>query len=124
MKHLRKYNESNVRKFDKLLSGLKKLNLPEGKFAVYGSAPLVVVGMIDDVNDFDVIISPSVWGGEEKEYRTGDFEFFNFWPDEDIDDLINSHSFLYQGILFVNTEKVIEYKKRMKREKDSDIWDI
>jgi hypothetical protein len=114
-----------MKKFDILLEKLKELNLPEGKFSVYGSAPLVVVGMVDDVNDFDVIISPSVWGdGENKEIRTDDFEFFNYWPDEDVDDLINSHSFLYKNILFVNPKKVIEYKKRMKREKDSDIWDI
>jgi hypothetical protein len=43
---------------------------------------------------------------------------------EIFDVLINSHSFLYKDILFVNLKKVIEYKKRMKREKDSDIWDI
>lgn len=112
-----------MKKFDRLLTVLKKLNLPEGKFAVYGSAPLVVVGMIDDVNDFDVIISPSVWGnGEDKKFRNEDFEFFNYWPDEDVDDLIDNHSFLYDGVLFINPKKVIEYKKRMGREKDSNIW--
>jgi len=112
-----------MKKFDNLLTVLKKLNLPDGKFAVYGSAPLVVVGMIDDVNDFDVIISPSVWGnGEDKKIGNGDFEFFNYWPDEDVDDLIDNHSFLYDGVLFINPKKVIEYKKRMGREKDSDIW--
>ena len=114
-----------MKKFDILLDKLKLISLPKGKFAVFGSAPLVIVGKINDVNDFDVIISPSVWGGDEKkELRTEDFEFFNYWPDEDDDYLINSHSFLYKNILFVNPKKVIEYKKRMKREKDSDIWDI
>lgn len=112
-----------MRKFDILLSKLKELNLPEGKFSVFGSAPLVIVGIIEDVNDFDVIISPSVWGnGEEKEKRTEDFEFFNHWPDENVDELIQSHSFLYDGVLFVDPKKVLEYKKRMGREKDSNLW--
>ena len=112
-----------MKKFDVLLSVLKELNLPEGKFSVYGSAPLVIVGMIDDVNDFDVIISPSVWGdGENKEIRTEDFEFFNFWPDEDVDDLIDNHSFMYKDVLFVYPEKVLKYKKKMKRDKDSGLW--
>jgi hypothetical protein len=114
---------SVMKKFNKLLTILKELDLPDGKFAVYGSAPLVITGVLNDVNDFDVIISPSIWGdGENMEYRVGDFEFFNNWPDEDIDDLIDNHSFLYEGVLFVNPKKVIEYKKRLGREKDSDIW--
>jgi hypothetical protein len=112
-----------MKKFNKLLTILKGLDLPDGKFAVYGSAPLVITGVLHDVNDFDVIISPSIWGdGENKEYRVGDFEFFNNWPDEDVDDLIDNHSFLYEGVLFVIPKKVIEYKKRLGREKDSDIW--
>ena len=113
-----------MKKFDILLSQLKEFSLPKGKFAVFGSAPLVIVGMINDVNDFDVIISPSIWGeGENKELKGGNIEFFNWWPDEDVDDLIDNHTFEYQDILFVNPKKVLEYKKKMSRSKDSDMWD-
>jgi hypothetical protein len=48
-----------MRRFDMLLTKLKKLNLPKNDYAVFGSAPLVIVDMIKDVNDFDVIIKPS-----------------------------------------------------------------
>lgn len=108
-----------------LLTKLKKLNLPKNDYAVFGSAPLVIVDMIKDVNDFDVIIKPSSWPfGEKKEVRTKDFEFFDNWPDEDVDDLINNHTFLFKDVKFVTPKKVIEYKRKLKREKDRNIWDI
>jgi hypothetical protein len=113
--------EKNQMKFDLLLSKLKDLNLPKGKYAVFGSASLVIHGIIDDVNDFDVIISPSIWN-DYKNLKIKDFEFFNHWMNEDVDDLINNHSFLYNDILFINQDKVIKYKKEMKRDKDKDVW--
>jgi hypothetical protein len=80
--------------------------------------------MINDVNDLDVIIRPSKWEfNDEGEYRTKDIEFFNNWPEYDIDDLIDNHSFVYNGVRFINPKKVIEYKKSLKRNKDKNIWD-
>ena len=94
----------------------------DGEYAVFGSAPLVVTGMINDVNDLDVIIRPRSWEfGNDGEYRTEDIEFFNKWPGFDVDDLIDNHTFEYKGVLFVYPEKVIEYKRKMNRLKDQDL---
>lgn len=110
-------------KFQKLLELLKEYNLPEGDFAVFGSAPLYLVGMVKDVNDLDVIIKPSSWPFKTKgEYRTPEIEFFDNWPDYDVKDLIDNHTFEVYGVKFVYPKKVLEYKKKMGREKDSDIW--
>jgi hypothetical protein len=112
-----------MKKLDTLLELLKEYELPYGGYAVFGSAPLVVVGMVNDVNDLDVIIRPSMWPFQDKEkYLTGDIEFFDNWPGYDIDDLIDNHSFEYNGVLFINPNKVIDYKRNMGRDKDRDIW--
>jgi hypothetical protein len=111
-----------MKRFDFLLELLKTYDLNNGEYAVFGSAPLVVTGMIKDVNDLDVIIKPSSWNFEtEGEYRTEDIEFFDNWPGFDVDDLIDNHTFEYKGVLFVYPEKVIEYKRNMNRLKDQDL---
>jgi hypothetical protein len=112
-------------KFQELLDTLKDLDLPPNNYAVFGSAPLVITGMIEDVNDFDIIIRPDYWPfGKKNEVRTENFEFFKNWMDEDVDDLIDNHSFIYEGINFIYPKKVIKYKKLMKRKKDSNLWDF
>jgi hypothetical protein len=112
-----------MKRFDLLLELLKTYNLENGEYAVFGSAPLVITGMINDVNDLDVIIKPRSWNFEtEGEYRTDDIEFFDNWPGFDVDDLIDNHTFEYRGVLFVYPEKVIEYKRKMNRLKDKDIY--
>jgi hypothetical protein len=85
---------------------LKTYDLEDGEYAVFGSAPLVITGMIKDVNDLDVIIRPRSWDfGDDGEYRTEDIEFFNKWPG-----------------FFVYPEKVLEYKRKMNRLKDQDLF--
>ena len=106
-----------------LLDELKGYGLEDGDYAIFGSAPLVVKGLLDDVNDLDVIIKPSKWKFGDNEYRTEDIEFFNNWPGFDIDDLIDNKSFEYNGFRFVNVDEVIRYKKMLKRKKDKKIWD-
>ena len=111
-----------MKRLNFLLELLKTYNLEDGEYAVFGSAPLVVTGMINDVNDLDVIIRPRSWDfGDDGEYRTEDIEFFNNWPGFDVDDLIDNHTFEYKGVLFVYPEKVLEYKRKMDRLKDQDL---
>jgi hypothetical protein len=123
---LREYlllSESQKKTLDKLLRMLSKYPLTKGDYAIFGSAPLMVLGIIDSVNDLDVIIRPSKWPFESKgEFRTNKIEFFDNWPGFDVDDLIDNHTFEYNGFLFVNPDKVITYKRKLKRGKDKDIW--
>ena len=116
-------NERKLERFDYLLELLKSYNLPDGEYAVFGSAPLAITGMINDVSDFDVIIKPRSWNFEsDNEYRTKDIEFFDNWPGFDVDDLIDNHTFEHNGFLFVNPNQVIKYKRKLKREKDKNVW--
>jgi hypothetical protein len=115
--------ESQEKTLDELLGLLSEYDLPDGDYAIFGSAPLMVLGMIDSVNDLDVIIRPSKWPFAGKgEYRTDEIEFFDNWPGFDIDDLIDNHTFEYKGFLLVNPNEVIKYKRNLKRDKDKNIW--
>ena len=118
-------NESDD-KLDKLLDILlSKYNLPKNKYAIFGSAPLLVKGMINDINDLDVIVKPKYWPfGEEDSHRTKEIEFFKSWPGFNVNDLINNHSFNYKGFKFINPDKDLDYKKELKRDKDKDIWNL
>jgi hypothetical protein len=127
MQHLRYYDDfKKITNFEKLIADFKTLRLPLTKqdFAIYGSAPLVVRGMLEDVNDLDIIIKPEKWPfTEDSKFSINKLEFFDFWPDEDVNDLIDNHTFEWKGMKFVNVDKVIEYKKRMGRDKDMNLWE-
>lgn len=122
MKYLKLFEKFEDKKLYKLLSDLEKYKLDKNDFAIFGSAPLVIIGELEDVNDLDVIVRPSAWIFKEDEFRTGDIEFFNNWEPFDIDDLIDNKSFTHNGINFINPEYVYKYKKQMRRDKDRDIW--
>lgn len=123
MKHLNLFENFYPKNLDYLLSKLDTYNLNKEDFAIFGSAPLVVKGELDDANDLDVIVKPSAWNfPTPHEWRTKDIEFFDNWPGFDVDDLIMNHCFVYRGYNFVNTEFVYKYKKEMKRDKDKSIW--
>ena len=112
-----------MKRFYILLELLKTYDLTYGEYAIFGSAPLVITGMIKDVNDLDVIIRPRAWSFDnDGEYRTNDIEFFDNWPGFDVDDLINNHTFEFNGVLFVYPEKVIEYKRKLNRIKDKGLF--
>ena len=44
-----------------LFESLKSLDLPEGDFAVFGSGPLIVRGIIPATNDLDIICRGAAW---------------------------------------------------------------
>lgn len=127
MKYLKLFENFQGRKFDQLLTfltiKLETYNLNKNDFAIFGSAPLVAKGLLEDVNDLDIIVRPSAWTFETVgEFRDEDIEFFDNWPPFDIDDLIDNQSFEYNGFKFVNIDYVYQYKQSMGRDKDKDIW--
>ncbi len=40
-----------------LFDRLRTLSLPEGSFAVFGSGPLAIRGLIDEIGDLDIIVA-------------------------------------------------------------------
>lgn len=117
-----------------LFDELKKLSLPEGEWAVFGSGPMWVRG-IRESSDIDVIARGAAWdwarangktgvkegsGLECVSFCDGDIEVYRAWyPGEwDIDALIDTAEMI-DGIPFVRLEHVVAWKNVMGREKDA-----
>lgn len=115
----------------KLLKKFKKLNLPDGEYAIYGSGPLGARG-IRDVNDLDVIVSNGLYLKLKEKYSKnfkkdritiGKIEIYPCWKWEPkINQLENAikQSELIEGIRFIRLNDMINYKKKMGRTKDFD----
>ena len=112
---------------------LSQLHLPVADFAVFGSGPMWVRG-IRTSDDIDLIARGDAWnrlkqigvihiaknsGREVVHLADGKIEAFDGWypGDWNIDALIDSADKI-QGIPFVKLSYVLEWKQRLKREKD------
>ena len=116
-----------------LFDDLKKLTLPEGEYAVFGSGPLWVRG-IREAADIDIIARGKAWeavrtkgsvqtkkglGIQYIPFANGAIEIYKDWrPGEwNVDELIETAEII-DGIPFVRLDVVIEWKKRRGQEKD------
>ena len=113
---------------------MRRLELPQGDFAIFGSGPLIVRGIIDATNDLDVLCRGPAWEYVQTiarpEYLSefgitifsiddGRINFGNRWAigDFDTDTLIDSME-LFQGLPFVSLQYVSAYKIIANRPKD------
>jgi len=129
----------------KLLKELKKLNLPEGQFAVFGSGPMAIRG-IREAGDLDLIVTQAVWDSllkqgykvEEDDWMVkdadgkvfsfhrelipvGNIEIWRKWsfiPDS-AEELIENAD-IFDGVRFVKLDKVIQWKRAFNRPKDKE----
>ncbi|MDD4897684.1 MAG: hypothetical protein WCZ99_03160 [Candidatus Paceibacterota bacterium] len=113
-----------------LFEKVKKLKLPIGKYALFGSAQLGIRGL-KDCHDIDIIIFDDLWEQyKKKNWKKGllyeeeylfneGIELWKSWgPGEwDIKQLIEEAEMI-DGLPFVKLEKVLEWKKIAMREKD------
>ncbi len=117
-----------------LFDRVKSLNLSAGDFAIFGSGPLVVRGIIPASNDLDILCRRQAWKTVQKigdrEYLSdydvtivtmcdGRLTFGTQWGigNFDIDELIDSAEEI-DGLPFVPLEYVASYKEIRKRPKD------
>ena len=117
-----------------LFDQLRQLNLPPREYAVFGSGPLAIRGIIPLANDLDVICQDEVWkivseiGSIEylPEYDVsvvtmadGALTFGTKWGigNFDIDELIATAETI-DDLQFVRLEHVVRYKKIRSSEKD------
>ena len=115
---------------------LKELNLPAGDYAVFGSAPLLIRGIIDDVDDLDIISRGSTWvyaqtlapvtvlepyGIDIVDIDDGLITIGTTWGigEFDLDELIDTAEVI-DDIPFVRLRYVEEYKRVGGRPKDLD----
>ena len=117
-----------------LLRKAQELNLPAGDFAIFGSGPLLVRGIIDHVGDIDIICRGDAWFratslGELVYLDEYNMEIVSIddglitlgrswgYGDFDVDELIDSAEEI-DGLPFVLLQYVIEYKQIANRAKD------
>ncbi|MBU3934754.1 hypothetical protein KKC00_02225 [Patescibacteria group bacterium] len=119
-------------KKEEINSIVKGLNLPTGKYALFGSVPMAMRG-IRECHDIDIILSDDLWQqyfNDEtwrKEKKPSGkvclvkdkIELMNYWfPGEwDIDRLIKEAEIINEAVC-VRLEEVVKWKKIFNREKD------
>jgi hypothetical protein len=117
-----------------LFDRVRRLNLPDGHFAIFGSGPLIVRGLIPASNDLDILCRGPAWDyiqglGEPEFLAEYDLSivtlfdksltFGNLWGigEFDTDELIDEAEMI-DGLPFVRLEHVARYKRISKRPKD------
>jgi hypothetical protein len=124
---------------NRIITAVKSLNLPNGEYAVFGSAILEVLGLrlsgdIDLIVTkrlYDQLASGSDWlrirydnGDEGLKYQGGaDFEVFfecRWIPDFDRESILRliSRAVSLDGVSFVSLEDTLKWKSALARDKD------
>ena len=113
---------------------LRPLSLPNDDYAVFGSAPLLVRGIIEEVDDLDILSRGAAWehaqtlapvvplepyGVDIVSIDDGLITIGTTWGigDFDVDELIDTAEMI-DGIPFVLLEHVESYKRTAGRPKD------
>ncbi len=113
---------------------LLSLDLPTEDYAVFGSGPLFVQGLREEIHDIDAIARGEAWkkiqllglaespqNGAGKVVRLfkDNIEFFNQWGPGiwNIDELIDTAK-VVEGVRFVTLDNVLKWKKILHRPKD------
>ena len=113
-------------KFKKYLEELRKLNLPENQYAVFGSGPMAVRG-IRDSGDLDIVVKSELWKNLSSQYPPegdkiviGNIEIYRTWNAPFYDNVapLIERAEMIEGIKFVRLEDVVKWKKEKGREKD------
>lgn len=108
---------------------LKKLNLPQGQYAIFGSGPLAIRN-IRDSHDIDIIVIKELREVLIEKYKNrvqedpysikiGNIEIFYDWMSltDKVPEMINTAEIIDE-LPFVQLKFVIEWKKLMGRDKD------
>lgn len=116
-----------------LFDRLRALRLTPGEYAIFGSGPLAIRGLVDTVHDLDVIVRGETWervralgvvdikAGDETVDLGNGLSFGRSWGygNFDIDALIDNAETI-EGLPFVRLAAVIEFKRVAGRPKDHE----
>ena len=117
-----------------LLDSVLRLKLPVGDYAIFGSGPLLVRGIIDDVNDIDIICRGDAW---QHAQELGELVYLDKYDvhvvsidnqritigtswgigEFNIDELIDTADEI-NDLPFVRLKYVVDYKQIARRPKD------
>lgn len=119
------------RRFKKLLEEFKKLNLPDGKYVIYGSGPLGI-REIREVHDLDVVVTDDLYKkllekyfkkekiDEKKRFiKLNRIEIIpaSYSLIKDIKKVI-ADADIIDGLRFVRLKDLLRWKRKMGRQKD------
>lgn len=113
------------------LDEVRRLSMPLGRYAIFGSGPLAVRGLREN-SDIDILVKPDLWSSLTGMYETkegknglyiqiGRIEIWDQWKPwfDDIGYMIDKADII-DGIPFIRLEDMLEGKKRMNRKKDQE----
>lgn len=120
---------------EELLRKLKEMDLPQGKFAIFGSGPMCIRGLREP-GDLDIIVTIDIYKDlkDRSDFKVGyrkksrneflekdKMEFYHNWHPEigywDVDTLIQDAEII-DDFPFVKLEEVLKWKQWKRREKD------
>lgn len=118
------------------LEFLRGLNLPREDYAIFGSGPLMIRGIIESSEDLDVVCRGDAWDRVQSqghlrylddfdvtiaEFLDGGLTFGTRWGIGDfcVDQLIDTAEII-EGLPFVRLRHVIDYKQIADRPKDRE----
>lgn len=118
----------------RLLRKVRELRLPEGSYAIFGSGPLLVRGVIDEVSDIDIVCREPAWSsakalGEVLRLPEYDLDVVSIgdaritvgtvWGigEFNTDELIDTAEII-EALPFVRLDYVVAYKRIANRPKD------
>jgi hypothetical protein len=117
-----------------LFDQVRELALRDGDWVIAGSAPMLVHGLIDTINDIDIVARGAAWAracelgdpqpGEHGDRRVrlagGAIEVFDGWSlmPWSVDRLIGEAQWL-EGLPFIPLQRVLEFKRCLARPKDA-----
>ncbi len=114
-----------------LLEKVKALQFPLGDYAVFGSGPLLVHGLVEDINDVDLVARGAAWararslgpvlmapkGDPVVRLGDGDIEVFAGWLGMDLEAIIDGAAIM-GGLPFAQLEDVRAFKRVLGRPND------
>lgn len=116
-----------------IIQEITSLNLPQGSYVVYGSAPLAICGL-REASDIDLLISEELFetlqhqgwtrverSNNDKVLQKGNCEAFVYWGGSSynptLEQLLKT-AHVVEGIPFASLEEVRTWKKARAKEKD------
>jgi hypothetical protein len=115
---------------DELEQKVKALSLSATDFLIFGSAPLLIHGLVSTINDIDLVARGSAWEkaktyGEVLQGKNGDrliqlgsIDIYDGWMSEKIAGLMERARFV-RGLPYASLEDVLRYKLKLNRPKDA-----
>jgi hypothetical protein len=112
-------------------SKVATLRLPANDYVLYGSLPLLAHGLIDSVNDIDILARGSAWEHAQTfakaelapmgEWRVKleDLEIYNAWLGMNVNTIIERAVFI-NGLPYADLQDVLEFKQKLNRPKDAE----